>query len=93
MDFRHKYYVRYLSFVRVNACVDVVVSGVGLLEALALDPGRSNDHEVLQSKDDLVEAFVHFMERGAAAERFFTDKDVFQSIARTAAEDPNAQVN
>lgn len=79
-------------FFSVNACVDVVVSGVGLLEALALDPGTSHDHEVLQSKEDLVEAFVHFMERGAAAERFFTDKDVFQSIAKTAADDPNAQV-
>ncbi|KAG5273033.1 hypothetical protein AALO_G00146840 [Alosa alosa] len=78
--------------VGVNACVDVVVSGVGLLEALTLDPGRGFDHEVLQSKNDLMEAFLHFMERGAAAERFFTDKEVFLSIAQAAAEDPSAQL-
>lgn len=68
------------------------MSGVDLLEALALEPGRGCDHEVLQSKEDLMEAFVHFMERGAAAERFFTDKDIFLGIAQAAAEDPSAQV-
>ncbi|XP_054632731.1 ADP-dependent glucokinase isoform X2 [Dunckerocampus dactyliophorus] len=78
--------------VGVNACVDVVVSGVGLLQALAVDPGSGLDHEVLHSKEDLKEAFIHYMERGAAAERFFSDKDVFQRIARAAAEYPSAKL-
>lgn len=78
--------------VGVNACVDVVVSGVGLLQALAVDPGSGLDHEVLHSKEELKEAFVHFMGRGAAAERFFTDKEVFQRIARAAAEYPGAKL-
>ncbi|KAG8012304.1 ADP-dependent glucokinase [Nibea albiflora] len=77
--------------VGVNACVDVVVSGVGLLQALAVDPGAGLDHEVLHSKEDLKEAFIHFMGRGAAAERFFSDKEVFQRIARSAAEYPGAK--
>lgn len=76
---------------RVNACVDVVVSGVGLLQALAVDPGTGLDHEVLHSKEDLKETFVHFMGRGAAAERFFSDKEVFQRIARAASEYPGAK--
>lgn len=75
----------------VNACVDVVVSGVGLLQALAVDPGPGLDHEVLHSKEDLRETFIHYMERGAAAERFFSDKVVFQRIARAAAEYPGAK--
>ncbi|KAM9568853.1 ADP-dependent glucokinase isoform 4-T19 [Salvelinus alpinus] len=78
--------------VGVNACVDVVVSGIGLLQALAVDPGMGRDHEVLHSKEELKEAFIHYMERGSAAERFFTDKEVFQRIARAAAEYPGAQV-
>ncbi|XP_021172056.2 ADP-dependent glucokinase isoform X2 [Fundulus heteroclitus] len=78
--------------VGVNACVDVVVSGVGLLQALALDPGTGRDHEVLHSKEDLKETFIHFMERGAAAERFFSDEEVFQRIARAAAEYPGAKL-
>ncbi|XP_030282617.1 ADP-dependent glucokinase isoform X2 [Sparus aurata] len=78
--------------VGVNACVDVVVSGVGLLQALAVDPGVGLDHEVLHSKEDLREAFIHYMERGAAAERFFSNKEVFQRIARAAAEYPGAKL-
>ncbi|XP_076590132.1 ADP-dependent glucokinase isoform X2 [Chaetodon auriga] len=78
--------------VGVNACVDVVVSGVGLLQALAVDPGAGLDHEVLHSKEDLKEAFIHYMERGAAAERFFSDKEAFQRIARAAAEYPGAKL-
>ncbi|XP_018531381.1 ADP-dependent glucokinase isoform X1 [Lates calcarifer] len=78
--------------VGVNACVDVVVSGVGLLQALAVDPGTGLDHEVLHSKEDLKEAFIHYMGRGAAAERFFSDKEVFQRIARAAAEYPGAKL-
>ncbi|XDV53507.1 hypothetical protein PO909_021989 [Leuciscus waleckii] len=78
--------------VGVNACVDVVVSGVGLLQALALEPGPGRDHEVLHSKEDLKEAFIHYMGKGAAAERFFSDKEVFQRIARAAAEYPGAQL-
>ncbi|XP_029909849.1 ADP-dependent glucokinase isoform X2 [Myripristis murdjan] len=78
--------------VGVNACVDVVVSGVGLLQALAVDPGTGLDHEVLHSKEDLREAFIHYMARGAAAERFFSDKEVFQRIARAAAEYPGAKL-
>lgn len=73
--------------------MDVVVSGIGLLQALAVDPGLGRDHEVLHSKEDLKEAFIHYMERGSAAERFFTDKEVFQRIARAAAEYPGAQAS
>lgn len=75
----------------MNACVDVVVSGVGLLQALAVDPGTGVDHEILHSKEDLKETFIHYMERGAAAERFFSDKEVFQRIAHAAAEYPGAK--
>ena len=75
----------------MNACVDVVVSGVGLLQAMAVDPGTGLDHEVLHSKEDLKETFIHYMERGAAAERFFSDKDTFQRIARAAAEYPGSK--
>ncbi|KAI4874323.1 hypothetical protein NFI96_013949 [Prochilodus magdalenae] len=78
--------------VGVNACIDVVVSGVGLLQALAVDPGSGSDHDVLHSKEDLKETFIHYMERGAAAERFFSDNEVFQRIARAASEYPGAQL-
>uniref|UniRef100_A0A8C3J5B8 ADP dependent glucokinase n=1 Tax=Calidris pygmaea TaxID=425635 RepID=A0A8C3J5B8_9CHAR len=78
--------------VGVNACVDVVLSGVKLLEALGLEPGDGKNHVVLSSRQDLKEAFAHFMEKGAAAERFFSDAESFHHIARTASEYPAAQL-
>ncbi|XP_064336799.1 ADP-dependent glucokinase isoform X4 [Camelus dromedarius] len=77
--------------VGVNACVDVVLSGVKLLQALGLNPGSGEDHSVLHSRNDLEEAFLHFMGKGAAAERFFSDKEAFQDIAQVASEFPGAQ--
>lgn len=77
---------------RVNACVDVVLSGVKLLQALGLNPGTGKDHTELHSRNDLEEAFIHFMGKGAAAERFFSDKESFHDIAQIASEFPGAQV-
>ncbi|XP_040824926.1 ADP-dependent glucokinase isoform X4 [Ochotona curzoniae] len=77
--------------VGVNACVDVVLSGVKLLQALGLSPGHGRDHAVLHSRDDLEEAFTHFMGKGAAAERFFSSKEAFRDIAQVASELPDAQ--
>uniref|UniRef100_A0A3B4B1F5 Uncharacterized protein n=1 Tax=Periophthalmus magnuspinnatus TaxID=409849 RepID=A0A3B4B1F5_9GOBI len=84
--------------VGVNSCVDVVVSGVALLEALGLGPGSSPDpvsgldHEVLGSLEDLMDTFLFFMSRGAAAERFFSNSELFQTIAQTALQIPGAKL-
>ncbi|XP_072258215.1 ADP-dependent glucokinase isoform X2 [Pyxicephalus adspersus] len=77
--------------VGVNACVDVVVSGVSLLKALGLGPRPGGDHLVLNTPEDLAETFQHYMHRGAAAERFYSDADSFQHISRTASQDPGAK--
>ncbi|XP_058521418.1 ADP-dependent glucokinase isoform X1 [Ochotona princeps] len=77
--------------VGVNACVDVVLSGVKLLQALGLSPGHGRDHAVLHSRNDLEEAFAHFMGKGAAAERFFSNQEAFRDIAQVASELPDAQ--
>ncbi|XP_077774992.1 ADP-dependent glucokinase isoform X1 [Podarcis muralis] len=78
--------------VGVNACVDVVLSGVKLLQALGLDSGVGQDHSILHSTKDLKEAFSHFMGKGAAAERFFSDAESFRHIAETASAYPGAQL-
>lgn len=80
--------------VGVNSCVDVVVSGVALLQALGLEPGPGlgSDHEVLDSLMDLRETFEFFMSRGAAAERFFSDAELFHHISRTALKIPTAKL-
>ncbi|XP_040198963.1 ADP-dependent glucokinase isoform X2 [Rana temporaria] len=77
--------------VGVNACVDVVVSGVSLLKALGLSPQPGGDHLVLNAQEELAETFQHYMQRGAAAERFYSDADSFQHISRTASQEPGAK--
>ncbi|XP_043933587.1 ADP-dependent glucokinase [Protopterus annectens] len=77
--------------VGVNACVDIVLSGIGLLQALALEPSGGQDYEILRTKEDLKQTFVFFLEKGVAAERFYSDKVTFQQIARAASEYPGAQ--
>ncbi|KAG8576276.1 hypothetical protein GDO81_009817 [Engystomops pustulosus] len=77
--------------VGVNACVDVVVSGVSLLQALGLKPQSGGDHVVLSSQEELAATFLHYMQRGAAAERFYSDAESFQHISRTAAQNPGAK--
>ncbi|XP_066448440.1 ADP-dependent glucokinase isoform X2 [Eleutherodactylus coqui] len=77
--------------VGVNACVDVVVSGVGLLQALGLHPESGGDHLVLTSQEELATTFLHYMQRGAAAERFYSDADSFQHISHTATQNPDAK--
>lgn len=72
--------------------MDVVLSGVKLLQALGRSPGNGKDHTILHSRNDLEEAFVHFMGKGAAAERFFSDKEAFRDVAQIASELPGAQV-
>lgn len=88
--------------VGVNSCVDVVVSGVALLEALGLQPGSGSgagpgpdpgsDHEVLDSLQDLRETFEFFMSRGAAAERPFSNSELFHVISTTALRIPTAKL-
>uniref|UniRef100_A0A8C5QJ97 ADP dependent glucokinase n=1 Tax=Leptobrachium leishanense TaxID=445787 RepID=A0A8C5QJ97_9ANUR len=77
--------------VGVNACVDIVLSGVSLLQALGLSPQSSGDHDVLNNLEELAGTFLHFMQRGAAAERFYSDATSFQHISSTASKDPGAQ--
>ncbi|KAM4747953.1 ADP-dependent glucokinase isoform 2-T2 [Rhinophrynus dorsalis] len=77
--------------VGVNACVDIVLSGVSLLQSLGLSPGSTGDHMVLNTKEELANTFLHYMQRGAAAERFYSDASSFQHISNTASQDPGAQ--
>ncbi|CAH2273297.1 ADP-dependent glucokinase isoform X2 [Pelobates cultripes] len=75
----------------VNACVDVVLSGVSLLQALGLSPQSAGDHAVLNNLEELASTFMHYMQRGAAAERFYSDAVSFQHISSTASKNPAAQ--
>ncbi|GCB85768.1 hypothetical protein scyTo_0026388 [Scyliorhinus torazame] len=62
------------------------------MKALGLESGSNADHDILQSREDLVATLSYFMQKGVAAERFFANKELFQKIAETASQSPGAQV-
>ena len=64
----------------MNVDADLIVSGISLLKSLNAQPGNPSDHHVLVSVDDLQRTFAYYFEQGAAAERFFSNADVFQQI-------------
>ncbi|PAV82763.1 hypothetical protein WR25_24717 [Diploscapter pachys] len=52
-----------------NCNVDLIVPGVHLVDLLNTTVAKDQDHENIQSLEDLHETFAHFFKRGAAAER------------------------
>lgn len=58
-----------ITFFSFNCNVDVIVSGIQVIENLNTTCEKGKDHESLETLDDLHETFVHFFQRGAPAER------------------------
>ncbi|CAL1535328.1 unnamed protein product [Lymnaea stagnalis] len=70
--------------VGINSNVDIIVSGVALLNALKILPGKRENKNVLSNFNDLQETFAFYFARGSAAERPFTDQPIYQKIIETA---------
>ena len=64
--------------------------GAALLRAVNATSSAPADAAVLDSVADLHAAYSHFFPRGAAAERFFANKAVFDGVAAAAAALPGA---
>ncbi|XP_070542178.1 ADP-dependent glucokinase-like [Ptychodera flava] len=77
--------------VGVNGNADLIVSATELLRTLGVDPSKGKDHDLLNSLQDLGEAFSFFFERGAAAERFFSNEKVYAKVIEAADKLPNKQ--
>eukprot|EP00939_MAST-03C_sp_MAST-3C-sp1_P001835 g1835.t1 len=76
--------------VGTNANVDLIVPAIDFLESaeentpLPLDKTYGVNHESLESWSDVRETFAHFFDKGAAAERFVTKKELFDQVVRAA---------
>lgn len=68
---------------RTNANIDLIVSGVELLNKLKQSPGGQENHNRLTSLADLQETFSYFFSRGRAAERIFTDAELYKQVVET----------
>ncbi|RCN44609.1 ADP-specific Phosphofructokinase/Glucokinase region [Ancylostoma caninum] len=72
------------AVVGFNCNVDVIVSGIQIIENLNTTCERGKDHESLETLDDLHETFVHFFQRGAPAERYMSSESTFETVVRQA---------
>ncbi|ETN69811.1 ADP-specific Phosphofructokinase/Glucokinase conserved region [Necator americanus] len=80
------------AVVGFNCNVDVIVSGIQIIENLNTTCEKGKDHESLETLDDLHETFVHFFQRGAPAERYMSSESTFETVVRQAeAAIPRAQ--
>lgn len=70
--------------VGVNSAVDLIVSGTELMDALGLTPTSPAPHEVITSREELAEVFLHSFSSGTAFERSFVDGSVYRQIVRVA---------
>ena len=67
--------------VGINCNVDVIVSGVNMMNKINASIGETvGDHESLENLDQLSETFLHFFSKGAPAERFVADEDTFDKL-------------
>ena len=56
------------------------MEGTELLSVLGVEPGGAVDHTQIASLDHLQEAFMSSFSRGGAAERPFTDSELFTTV-------------
>ncbi|XP_002734963.1 ADP-dependent glucokinase-like [Saccoglossus kowalevskii] len=77
--------------VGVNGNTDLIVSGTALLKALNATASQGEDHNILNSIHHLQETFSHFFEKGAAAERYFANGEVYKEVIKVADTLPSKQ--
>ena len=83
----------HLYLYRINACIDIIVPATQLLEKLNVRADIAADHPELSTFDSLQETFKHFFQKGAAAERKFTDSLLFRNLTDTALQLAQAQAS
>lgn len=72
--------------------MDVILSGVGLVNKLNLSSPEVCDHEILGNLKELYETFIYFFSQGAPAERYLGAEDAFQRLV-TAAEEKSMRAH
>ena len=77
----------------MNANVDVIVSAVDIFHSLELTAsGRSTDHNMISSLQELDECFSHHFAKCAAAERFVASEELFDKLINAASALESAKV-
>ena len=65
--------------------MDVFIDAVSLLNALDVQqPSLSKHHKTMKNEEDLAEGFLYFFEHGAAAERYMSNRTLFEKMVSSA---------
>ncbi|KAK1792954.1 hypothetical protein P4O66_001679 [Electrophorus voltai] len=72
-----------------GGCVDIIVDGVTLLNAVGLQPaGRPLHHDYVENAEQLAQSFAYFFAPGAASERFVLNDTLFSQLVEASRELP-----
>ena len=76
--------LKHLHFAGYNSNLDLIVKAVDTLTELnlttSLGLSEYQDHEKLSTLSEFYQTFMHFFDKGSAAERFVSDKNVWNEI-------------
>ena len=76
----------------MNANVDLIASGIKLLDKLNVKPGPKKDHSLLRNHEDLQETFAYYFNKGAGGERPFVVGRPFKELVSVAEELADTEV-
>ena len=84
---------KFIFYFRINCDIDLIVSGVALMQALNQDPGQQLDSVTIDSMEDFTNTFTHYFTKGMAAERTFTSGELYDKIVTVAETIPGKEVS
>ena len=84
---------KFIFYFRINCDIDLIVSGVALMQALNQEPGQQLDSVTIDSMEDFTNTFTHYFTKGMAAERTFTSGELYDKIVTAAETIPGKEVS
>ena len=77
----------------MNANVDVIVSAINVLKQAGIRASlNSQDHNAIETAEQLEECFLYHFKKCAAAERFIASKELFDQLIKSSVSLENAKV-
>lgn len=77
----------------INCNVDLIVKGTHFFTKLNVKPSHAVNHALINTIDEFRETFAYYFQKGLPAERFFTNKEAFNKIIKSAEMDYSAEVS
>jgi len=80
-------------FVGFGSCVDIFAKAIPLFKKIGFkEPQVEKEHGVLRSSSNLLEEFLFYFKKGAAAERYVSNRELFDKLVETAKQSDDVKI-